>query len=333
MHTVTIVIPNYNGISFLKPCLSSLERQTFSDFSILLVDNGSTDASVAYVTEYFPSVTCITLKENMGFSYAVNIGIKHADSPYVFLLNTDTVLTPDALSHMVQQIESSEQIFSVSAKMLQFHDPQRIDTTGDFYTICGYAFCRGQGMQASCYPHSTRIFSACAGAALYRRSIFDQIGLFDERFFAYLEDVDIGYRARLFGWENVYCPDAIIYHVGGGTSGHGYTPFKVYHSARNNLFLLKKNMTLLQFVINVPSFIGGCLLKYIYFRKRGFGAFYQKGIRDGLRMLADIKNIPTTSSMRRKAWQIQCSLLRHTFTYFFQYLHTHVLHTKGEIPS
>lgn len=333
MHKVTVIIPNYNGIQYLDACLCSLQKQSFQDFSIVLVDNGSTDASLTYVEHHFPSVQCIPLLKNQGFSYAVNIGIQHSDSPYVLLLNTDTILTPDFLAHMVQQMESSEQIFSVGSKMLQAHHPDCIDTTGDFYTICGYAFCRGQGQDAHRFTKSTEIFTACAGAALYRRSAFAQIGLFDTRFFAYLEDVDIGYRARLFGWKNVYCPTAIVYHIGGGTSGHGHTPFKVYHSARNNLFLLKKNMDLLQIIINYPLFIIGFLLKYLYYRKRGLGDSYRKGIKEGLQTLSQIERIPSRHAPEQKikAWHIQLQLICHTFHYVLQYTSTHLLRAQRKI--
>ena len=325
MPKITIVIPNYNGMRFLEPCLRSVAKQSYTDFCTILVDNGSTDSSISYVQTHFPDVTCIALEKNLGFSYAVNVGIRNSDSPFVLLLNSDTVLHPDFLQHMLRKMEDSDQIFSVGSKMLRADAPEVIDSAGDFYTILGYAFCRGQGQSASLYTRPGEIFSACAGAALYRKSVFEQIGYFDNRFFAYLEDVDMGYRARLFGWKNVFCPEAMVLHVGGGTSGHGYSAFKVYHSARNNLFLLKKNMLPLQLLINAPFLLSGSILKYVYFRRRGLGRDYLKGIKDGILKLRHFDRIPESDQANHRAWKIQLSLIFHTLSYIKQYMITHLL--------
>lgn len=327
MPKITIIIPNYNGISFLHACLHSIESQSYTDFCTILVDNGSTDSSISYVNQHFPHVKCISLEKNHGFAYAVNVGIRDADTPFVLLLNSDTVLHPDFLHYMIQEMERSNQIFSVASKMLRADSPQEIDSAGDFYTIMGYAFCRGQGRNTSLYEHSGEIFTACAGAALYRRSVFEQIGYFDNRFFAYLEDVDIGYRARLFGWKNVFCPKATVLHVGGGTSGHGYSPFKVYHSARNNLFLLKKNMLPLQLIINAPFLLAGSALKYAYFSRIGLGNIYLKGLKDGLRKMMHFDLVSDSDLAKKRAWKIQLSLIFHTVSYVKQYIATHLLHS------
>lgn len=323
---VTVIIPNYNGLHFLKRCLPSLERQSFSDFETILVDNASTDSSISYVTKTFPNIRILSQHTNLGFSKAVNIGILASRTPYVLLLNTDTVLHPDFLLHMVQCMETSEDIFSVSSKMLQVDNHKRIDSAGDLYTLPGYAVCRGRGRSASHYTKDCPVFSACAGAALYRRSVFEEIGLFDPDFFAYLEDVDLGYRAQIHGWKNRYCAKALVLHTGSGTSGHGYTAFKVYHSARNNIYVIYKNMPFSQILFNLPFLLTGTLLKYTYFKKRGFGNTYIRGLKDGLKTFSQRKKCPFSHQQFIRAWILEGKLIVNTFLYLKDFLITHLLH-------
>ena len=247
---VTIVIPNYNGKHFMEPCLSSLSEQTYKNFHILVVDNASSDGSIEYMEENYPDIELIKLQKNFGFSKAVNIGIQHSRTPYVILLNNDTTVDTRYVEEMVKAIEKSPKIFSVSSKMIQMYHPELIDSAGDLYTLLGWGVCRGCGRPVSNYQKYDEIFTACAGAAIYRRSVFDEIGYFDENHFAYLEDIDIGYRARIYGYYNMYCPTALVYHVGSGTSGSKYNSFKVKLAARNNLYLNYKNMPALQLVLN-----------------------------------------------------------------------------------
>lgn len=324
MPKVTIIIPNYNGVQFLKKCLPSVMNQTFTDFDIILVDNGSDDTSTSYVQNTYPQIRQLLLSENKGFSAAVNIGIKHTDAPYVLLLNTDTILHPAFLSQMLLTIEQSPDIFSVSSRMLRMDDPSRIDSAGDLYTICGYAVCRGRSRQSRHYRKKALVFSACAGAALYRRDMVQQLGYFDSRFFAYLEDVDLGYRARISGLQNVYCPTASVLHVGSGTTGHRYTPFKVYHSTRNNLFLLKKNQTTLQLFLNFPFITAGFLLRYLYFKKRGLGSAYISGFTDGLKQSPSFQKFPRTFSQICSSWKLEVELIFNTFLYLKDFLITHL---------
>ena len=230
---VTVIIPNYNGLKFMEPCFAALKEQTFKDYALLVVDNGSTDGSVEWLKEH--QVPSIFLPENTGFSGAVNVGIRAAKTPYVILLNNDTEPQPMYIEELVRTIERSEKIFSVSSRMIQLYQKDKMDDAGDMYTVLGWAFQRGVGRPVKRYGRPCRVFSACAGAAIYRRKVFEEIGLFDELHFAYLEDLDIGYRARLAGYDNVYCPGAVVYHVGSGTSGSKYNSFKVRLAARNNI--------------------------------------------------------------------------------------------------
>ena len=263
---VTIVIPNYNGKHFMEPCLSSLSKQTYKHFHILVVDNASSDGSIEYMEENYPNIELIKLQKNYGFSKAVNVGIQHSKTPYVILLNNDTTVDIHYVEEMVKAIEKSPKIFSVSSKMIQMYHPELIDSAGDLYTLLGWGVCRGCGRPVTNYTKYDEIFTACAGAAIYRRSIFDEIGYFDENHFAYLEDIDIGYRARIYGYYNMYCPTALVYHVGSGTSGSKYNSFKVKLAARNNLYLNYKNMPALQLVLNFIPLAVGYFVKYLFYR-------------------------------------------------------------------
>ena len=275
----TIIIPNYNGLSFMEPCFEALDRQTTKDFKILVVDNGSTDGSVEWLKE--KQIPSIFLPENTGFSGAVNVGIKAADTPYVILLNNDTKVAPHYVEALERAMDRSEKIFSVSSKMIQMYHPDLMDDAGDMYSVLGWAFQRGVGRPEGLYKKSCRVFTACAGAAIYRREFLEKTGLFDEEHFAYLEDTDIGYRARLFGYENWYEPAAKVYHVGSGTSGSRYNLFKIRYSSRNNIYLIYKNMPVLQILFNLPAFVLGFTAKLVFFASKGYGKEYLAGVKNG----------------------------------------------------
>lgn len=312
---VTVIIPNYNGCHYMESCLASLKEQTLKDFQILVVDNASSDGSVAYVKEHCPGAQIIVLDKNYGFSKAVNVGIRHSKTPYVILLNNDTKADPHYIEEMVKAIERSPRIFSVSSKMIQMYHPELIDSAGDLYTLTGWGVCRGAGRPATNYLKNDEVFSACAGAAIYRRKVFKKIGLFDENHFAYLEDIDVGYRAKIFGYRNMYCPTALVYHVGSGTSGSKYNSFKVRLSARNNIYLNYKNMPFLQLAVNFLPLLGGYLLKYAFFVKIGFGKDYKEGILEGLRTRKEQRKVPFLLRRLPNYIRIEGELLRHTFAY------------------
>lgn len=312
---VTIVIPNYNGKHFMEPCLSSLSEQTYKNFHILVVDNASSDGSIEYMEENYPDIELIKLQKNYGFSKAVNIGIQHSRTPYVILLNNDTTVDTRYVEEMVKAIEKSPKIFSVSSKMIQMYHPELIDSAGDLYTLLGWGVCRGCGRPVSNYQKYDEIFTACAGAAIYRRSVFDEIGYFDENHFAYLEDIDIGYRARIYGYYNMYCPTALVYHVGSGTSGSKYNSFKVKLAARNNLYLNYKNMPALQLVLNFIPLAIGYFVKYLFFCKIGFGKDYKEGFIEGLQTAKLQKKVKFQFKHLGNYLVIEIDLIKYTFDY------------------
>ena len=316
---VTIIIPNYNGKHFMEPCLASLKEQTFRDFKILVVDNASSDGSVAYMKTEYPDIEVIALDQNYGFSKAVNVGIEHSTTPYVILLNNDTTVDPHYVEEMVKAIEKSPRIFSVSSKMIQMYHPELIDSAGDLYTLMGWGVCRGTGRPISNYNEADEIFTACAGAAIYRRSAFEKIGYFDENHFAYLEDIDVGYRAKIYGYKNMYCPTALVYHVGSGTSGSKYNSFKVKLSARNSVYLNYKNMPLLQLAVNLLPILLGMGLKYMFFKKKGFGRDYAAGVKEGLATAKRCRKVPYSRERLKNYLAIEWELITGTFIYVYEF--------------
>lgn len=315
---VTIIIPNYNGLKFMEPCFKALSKQTYRDYEILVVDNGSTDGSVDWLKEH--EIPAIYLEHNIGFSGAVNIGIREAKTLYVILLNNDTEVEADYVRELVKAIEQSPKIFSVSSKMIQMDHKELIDDAGDMYNILGWAFQRGVGQSSKGYAKSRRVFAACAGAAIYRRQVFDEIGYFDEIHFAYLEDIDVGYRARISGYDNVYCPDAVVYHVGSGTSGSKYNTFKVKLAARNQVYLNYKNMPVLQLVLNALPLSIGIFIKYLFFRKIGFGSTFIEGVKEGLRTAGHCKKVKFSRNNLKNYVQIEVELIAATFLYNYEFL-------------
>ena len=298
----TVVIPNLNGAGWLKDSIESIWAQTMQDLELIVVDNGSTDESLAIAQSYQgrPGYTLIQNDTNTGFSHAVNQGIRAAKGEYVVLFNNDAFAEPDWLENLIAAAEQDGRIFAVSSLMIRHFERELADDAGDYVTLLGFACKRGDGMKASRYQKPGRVFSACGGAALYRKSILDEIGLFDETFFAYYEDVDISWRANSLGYKNVYCPTARCYHICGATTGAvRYNPFKSIQSGRNSILLPYKNMPILMLLLNLPFLVFGYLLKAAMFRLRGFGPVYGQGFKEALKTMGKIqkprfrlKNLP-----------------------------------------
>ena len=281
MREVTVVIPNYNGQEFIGNCLESLRKQNKVSFDIVLVDNGSTDNSVSIVKGDYPEVEVISLPENTGFCGAVNVGIRNSKTKYVILLNNDTEVETNFVAEMVKSINAHPHAFSCAAKMLQYQQRDLIDDAGNLYNALGWAYALGKGKFERSYAKERKVFSACAGAAIYRRELLNKMGLFDEEHFAYLEDTDIGYRALIYGYENWFVPTARVYHIGSGTSGSRYNQFKIRYSSRNNIYMIAKNMPIGQIILNLPFLLLGFSIKIVFFISKGFGREYLAGIKNG----------------------------------------------------
>ncbi len=308
MRTVSIVIPNYNGKHFLEDCLTSVFAQDIQDQEVIVVDNGSTDGSLEYLNTY-PGVRTIAMDKNYGFCGAVNAGIKAAESEYVILLNNDTEVDKNFAKELLNAIQADEKIFSCSSKMVQFQDRTLMDDAGDYYCALGWAFGRGKGGSVENYTESVDVFAACAGAAIYRKKMLESLGYFDENHFAYLEDIDLGYRARIQGYRNVYAPKAIVYHVGSGFSGSAHNAFKVKLSSRNSVYLAYKNMPFLQILLNSPFLLLGHGVKFLFFLKKGLGKDYVQGVKEGFALCKREKkvrflwrNVPNYCRIQLELW-------------------------------
>ena len=281
---VSIVTPNYNGEKFLKKFFESLNNDSQLIGEVIIVDNGSEDNSKEYIknnTFNFP-IILIENTQNLGFSPAVNQGIKKAQYEYIFSLNNDTEIKKGSIKALVDLISSDDKIFSTQAKMLQYNNKELIDDVGDEYNLLAWTKKTGENHKSDEYNEVCEIFSACAGAAMYKKTLLEELGMFDDNFFAYMEDVDLAMRSRIHGYHNLLCPDAIVYHIGSATSGSRYNEFKVKLAARNNVWVVYKNLPIPLKIINFIFLFLGFTIKYLFFRKKGFGSTYIEGIKEGL---------------------------------------------------
>lgn len=277
----TIVIPNYNEVSYLDACLRSLVGE---QADIIVIDNGSIDGSRKLVQEKYPQVKLICFKNNKGFCKAVNKGIQLAKTEFVILLNNDTEVEPGFVAALERTMAADRNLFAASAKLISMHNRDLIDDAGDLYCALGWAFAIGKGKPEKAYNKSYLIFAACGGAAIYRRELLIKLGLFDENHFAYLEDIDIGYRARIHGYHSVFEPSARVFHAGSASSGSRYNTFKVKLAAANSVYLIYKNMPWPQILINLPFLLAGFSIKTLFFIKKGFGKVYLQGLAKGIHM-------------------------------------------------
>ncbi|MCM1123698.1 MAG: glycosyltransferase family 2 protein [Eubacterium sp.] len=300
----TIVIPNYNGIDYIEKCLHSLAGEPAH---IIVVDNGSEDGSREAVREKFPEVELICLDQNYGFCKAVNEGIARSKTTYVILLNNDTEVEAGFVRALEQPLERRREIFSGAAQMRNMHQPELIDDAGDYYCALGWAFGRGKDKPVIEYQKACRIFAACGGAAIYRRKIFAEIGDMDENHFAYLEDIDLGYRARIQGYYNIYIPQAVAYHAGSAVSGSRHNSFKVKLSAQNSVYLAYKNMPPVQLLLNMPLLLVGFVAKAVFFARKGLGRDYLAGLCKGIRLC--ISSEGKERRVRFQKEQIRCYIL------------------------
>ena len=227
----------------------------------------------------------------------------------MLLLNNDTEVEKDFVNEMLSAIKRHSNAFSCAGKMVQFNDRDKLDDAGNYYCALGWAFARGKGKSIHTYDQEEQVFATCAGAAIYRREFLDKTGYFDEEHFAYLEDLDVCYRARIMGYENWYAPKAVVYHVGSGTSGSRYNQFKTRYSSRNNIYLIYKNMPVLQIILNLPFMIPGFVVKILFFTLKGMGREYLAGIKNGFQISKkdrkvrfSIKNLPNYLKIQLELW-------------------------------
>jgi len=274
-HSISIIIVNWNHGHYLKRCLDCLFEQEYKHFEIYIVDNGSQDGSPLQITNDYPEVNCWIFPSNRGFSKAFNWGVNHTNSEFVLSLNPDVFVSQGFLQEMVSAMCIDDSVGIVSAKLLRFDEPPRLDSTGLFINRSRRPYDRGQGeIDSGQYDKSLQIFGACGAAALYRRSMLVEIALgneyFDEDFFSYYEDVDLAWRAQLMGWSCRYAPHAVATHVRGwgdtlrkrkGTSVDNYGPRL---ALRNRYLMIVKNDTLRYFLLDFPLILFSELPRIFY---------------------------------------------------------------------
>jgi GT2 family glycosyltransferase len=236
---VSLIIVNWNGRHWLEQCLPTLQAQTFADFEIIVVDNGSSDGSPAWLQAEWPSVRLICLPENAGFARANNVGIAASAAPYIVTLNNDTLADPGWLAAMVAAVDAPE-IGMVACQMVMWDSPHLLDSAGIKLDWSGTGWNRGAGRPTSAFSEPELIFGPCAGAALYRRQMLNEIGLFDEDFFAYYEDVDLAWRGQQNGWRCRYQPAAQVRHWHSATGGRNLAR-KTFLLGRNKWLTIYKN--------------------------------------------------------------------------------------------
>lgn len=314
---VSVVTPNYNGKDFLYAYFESLIKNSNEIGEVIIVDNGSSDGSQEFIRNYrekvdFP-IVLIENSQNLGFAEAVNQGISKARHDHVFSLNNDTVVEKSAILELLNLLNTDERIFSASSKMVQFNNPELIDDAGDDYTLLAYTKKRGNNQNLNKFIEVSEVFSSCAGAALYRKDLLEELGGFDSEFFAYMEDVDLGYRARINGYKNLFCPNAVVYHIGSATTGSQYNEFKVRLAARNNVWVVYKNLPIPQKIVNILFLFLGFLIKYVFFLKKGFGPTYLNGLKEGLKTRNKIKKVEFRSKNWKNYFKIEYELIKNTF--------------------
>lgn len=265
---VSVVIVTWNGLRHLGACLRAVEAQQGVRAEIILVDNASTDGTAEFVGAQFPRVRVVPLRENRGFAGGNNAGAREARGEYVAFLNNDTVADSSWLRALRAGIELTSGFALTTSRIVYVHDPGVIDSAGDGMFRWGGAFKRHHGEPAELASAAVEVFGVCGGACLMPKAVFDDLGGFDDDFFASHEDVDLSYRARLRGYRCRYIPDAIVRHHGSATLGTIST-FAVFHGQRNLEWMYLKNTPTSLLLRTLP---GHCLYNAAaaaHFARRG----------------------------------------------------------------
>jgi len=218
MPETSVVIPTWNGREYLPRCLDALRAQQRPADEVVVADGGSTDGTVEFLAREYPEVTVVALPENRGFAGTINAGIRRATGAYIATLNNDTEADPAWLAALEQALDAHPEVGHCAAKMLRADDPGIVDSAGTVYRWDGWGEMIGAGQRDDGrFDQQVEVFGACAGAAIYRRALFDEIGLFDEDFFANYEDLDLDFRAQLRGYRCLFVPAARVLHIAGPT--------------------------------------------------------------------------------------------------------------------
>lgn len=275
---VTVIIVNYNAGERLKKCLAHLSAQTFRDFETIVVDNASTDGSEEFARA--ENIRLIAAGKNLGFAAANNLAAREARGTWLAFLNPDAYAAPDWLAELLAAAARHPGADAFGSTQIDANAPEKLDGAGDVYHVLGIPYRGHFGWPVDALPGEGECFSPCAAAALYRRETFLALGGFDERFFCYGEDVDLGFRLRLAGGRAIQVKRARVHHEGSGVTGR-YSDFTVYHGNRNRIWTFYKNMPGVYLAALGPLHV----LANFYLLARSFsigaGGPYWRALRDG----------------------------------------------------
>ena len=306
---VSIVIPNYNGARYLEGCLRSLLLQSYSKMEIVVVDNASDDPSAAIVRAAAPAALLIQQTRNLGFAGGVNAGVRASHGDWIAVLNNDTEADKNWLAECIRAIQDHPDAAFLACRVLDFANRERVYSAGDCYLRAGIGYRRGQEQRdGQEFLRECEIFSASGCAALYRRSVFEEAEGYDENFFAYLEDVDLGLRLQAAGFRGYYAPEAVVFHHGAGTSGGEFSPLAVRLRTRNALLLLLKSVPVGFLARCLPMILAAQLSWFLRAAAHMQLASYFTGLSEASRLApamirARARLRPHWRDARREFWQ------------------------------
>lgn len=322
MSLVTVIIVNYQSGFLLNQTIQSLLCQSYDQFKLLIIDNASTDGSCEGLPQD-ERFTLLKMEENLGFAKANNIAVLQATTPWLVFLNPDTIAHPDWLAHLIQATSSYPDIDGFGSLQRDGANNEICDGFGDVYHIAGF-MTRGYYQQTiGSWLQDGEVFSICAAAWMLRREDFISCGGFDEDFFCYNEDVDLGFRMRLYGYKMMQCKDAEIIHMGSATTGR-HSAFSVYHGVRNRSFVLIKNMPLPILIPVLPVYILLCCVDLIRQAKRGTLRHALRAHRGAFCMLPKMLK-------KRREIQSQRSITLKTLCRYFSYSPMALLKRRGKV--
>jgi len=286
---VTVVVVNFNGGEYVLRALRTLALQTFRDFRVVVVDNASSDGSADRIEREIPGVRLVRSPRNLGFAGGNNLGFREAGaSEWIALLNPDAFPEPDWLEKLVAAAASRRDCAAVGSRLLRADDAETLDGVGDVYHVSGLHWRDGYGKPAAGRAlQVSEVFSPCAAAALYRGDLLRALGGFDEDYFCYSEDVDLGFRMRLLGYRSWYAPDSIAHHVGSATTGLR-SDFTMYHGFRNGIWTFVKNMPGPLLWVCAPALLVGFGMVAARLAIRGQGRVAWRALRDTIAGLPDV---------------------------------------------
>lgn len=285
--SVSVIIVTWNSAAYLPRCLECLQAQTYRDFEVIVIDNASTDGTLS-ILDSLPHTFSLRVQaqgKNEGFATANNVGAHLAQGTWLALLNPDAYPEADWLETLVLATQKFPDFTFFASRQIQADEPELLDGAGDVFHISGLAWRRFTGERAERLGLETEeVFSPCAAAALYLRQAFLQVGGFDEDFFSYHEDVDLGFRLRLEGFRSIYIPEAVVRHVGSASTGKK-SAFAIYHGHRNLIWNYVKNMPTLLFWLCLPYHLLMNLFFLLYFSSKGQARAIWRAKLDGARGL------------------------------------------------